>query len=91
MRAPLMNQIIPEARMSRHFKIHLLSLGAALACLWFGALAPLAGLLVAGSYLMLGINLLQALRCYRQSLGEAQPLRRRDREGAINPRNRQAA
>ena len=90
-RAPLMNQIIPEARMSRHFKIHLLSLGAALSCLWFGALAPLAGLLVAGSYLMLGINLLQALRCYRQSLGEAQPLRSRDREGAINPRNRQAA
>ena len=68
-----MNQIIPEARMSRHFKIHLLSLGAALSCLWFGALAPLAGCSWP-AHLMLGINLLWALRCYRQSLGEAQPL-----------------
>jgi len=90
-RAPLMNQIISEARMTRHLLVHMLGLGAALASLWLGPLTVISGLLVAASYALLGTNLLQAVRCYRTARDEAHPRRSRAREETINPRSRQAA
>ncbi len=90
-RAPLMNQVIAETRMNRHLQLHIAGLGVALVSLWLGALTAPAGLLIAGSYLLLGMNLLQALRCYRSALGEAHPRRSENHGGTINPRNRQAA
>lgn len=69
---PNMKQIITEAALRRHLRMHLVALGMLLsAILWPMLLARAAGAALAVSSLLLGWNLLQGVRVYRQVLRDA--------------------
>jgi len=69
---PNMRQIIAEAALRTHYRVHLLMLGMMLgAAIWPMALARAAGAALAISSLLLGWNLLQGVRIYRRVLRDA--------------------
>ncbi|HEY0720314.1 MAG TPA: hypothetical protein VGE50_03575 [Gammaproteobacteria bacterium] len=67
-RVPNMKQIISEAAMRRHYRLHLLLLGLALLALFWPVLARTAGAALAISALLLWWNLWQGRRVYRAVL-----------------------